>query len=137
MHSELGAGVQGGLQGISTANDAMKTSADVELKSAQTAVAKAEEVLKKNLIPGSEAISTLAGALADIVKASDTTIRGKGEQAIGALGDWADVFIMKAKGLGISAKRLLEATAKEFNGLTVEELGKALDLQPDLRYKRK
>jgi hypothetical protein len=60
---------------VSSGMDFFKKTSDVRLNDARTAVTKVEEILKTNLIPGSEAISTVAGALADLAKPADSILR--------------------------------------------------------------
>lgn len=51
FHSEMGAGVQGAMQGASTANEVAKGSAEINLKEAQEAVTRVDETLKSLQIP--------------------------------------------------------------------------------------
>lgn len=51
FHSEMGAGIQGAMQGASTANEIAKSSAEINLKDAQEAVTRVDETLKSLQIP--------------------------------------------------------------------------------------
>lgn len=103
FHSALGAGVQGGLQGLSTA-------ADVRKKDADTGLTKAQTVLTENLKDLSESGKTLASGLNDALSHIDQTLRSEGniKKAQEAAGLWIDAFYNKAKNTGTNALRAFE-----------------------------
>lgn len=103
MHSELGAAAQGGMQGITTGLEAMKTEA-------QTGLTKAQTVLTENLRDLSESGKTLAAALNDALSEIDARLRSEGNwsKASEAAQTWIEVLHQKAKQTGSKALRAFE-----------------------------
>lgn len=108
---------------LNTGMQMARTSADVGLTEAKTALTNAQEVLASNLIPGSEAVSTISTAVADIVKALDVAIRSEYggydkvlQSGVKEISDLLD----KASGLGPD-------TYNKVKGFLLEELQNASD----------
>jgi len=115
---------------IQTGLQAKTVESSVEYQTAQTATEKAKTVLTQNLIPGSEALSTISSAAADVIKSIDGLLKSnfggygdmvdKGSQIIGDLAD-------KAKSVGVDAHQMYKYIKKDVGDLLKGDTKKIVD----------
>ena len=107
---------------VTSAFQGSQISSDIDLKEANTTLTKTKETLTKQLIPGAEAVSTLAAAGRDLIQGLDKMIKG----GVGSYGElpqkMADTLgevYNKAKQLGgtyfENVQRLLDQELKKFD----------------------
>lgn len=111
---------------LNSALSVTTTKSNVALNRAREGVAKAEEALKKNLIPGSEAISVMTGEIRDLLSAVKDILNENGKSYKGMLNQASETLgklIMKAQqysGNRTMIINMVKDTAKEYGGKAID-----------------
>lgn len=109
---------------INTGMQVAQTESNVTYQAAQTATENAKAVLTQNLIPGSQALSTVAQAAADVIKSIDGLLKENFgtygqmvEDSVGILTDLKD----KAVSVGTDATELVEYIMEDIGDMISPE----------------
>ena len=105
---DLGQAFTSGMQ-ASTAQSQME--ADVNLKTANTALTKTKNILAGNLVPGSEAIGTITKQLENLIKAADSLIgqsKAGYEEMLSEMAETVNSAVSKIKSLGGNATTTIQ-----------------------------